>query len=111
MGSIFVINTNADDHVDRYNGEEYIFPGKKDEKDPGTPVLVPKEAATHMFGWNLPDKTDTLVRLGWATRYDPKQKCFVEDSSGIKRLAGFVFDEVATVQKSVLERARPKALV
>jgi|SRR5208282_3191604 len=104
MGSIFVINTNAEPHQDRYDGEEYVFPPKE-------PILVPKEAATHMFGWNMKDKTDTLVRLGWATRYDPVLKNFVENPEGVKRLAGFLFDEVATVQKSSLAKHKPASLV
>lgn len=98
MGNqIFVTNTNDFDHVDRYDGEEYVFPPKER-------VMIPFEAAVHLFGHNLVDKTDTLVRLGWAQRYDPDKKQFVEDPNGVKKLARFIFDEAVMVSKSSLER-------
>lgn len=98
MGNqIFVTNTNAFDHVDHYDGEEYVFP--KDER-----VMIPFEAAVHMFGHNMKDKSETLVRLGWAMRYDKDKKQFVEDEEGVKKLARFVFDEAVMVSKSSLER-------
>jgi hypothetical protein len=100
---IFVTNKNDFVHQDRYDGEEYVFP-------PGERVLIPSEAATHMLGFNLPDKSEALVRLGWATMYDPAAKNYVENPDGVKRLARFVFDEAVMVSKSsLLEKLAPAA--
>lgn len=95
MDGIFVTNTNEFSHVDRYDGEEFVFV-------PGEKVYIPKAAATHLFGWNMPDKSEALTRLGWAMVYDPKAKTFVEDVQGVKKLAKFVFDEAVMVSKSSL---------
>jgi hypothetical protein len=92
---IFVTNKNDFVHTDAYDGEEYVFP-------PGERVLVPSDAATHMFGFNLPDKSESLVRLGWATIYDPAAKTFVDNPDGVKKLAKFIFDEAVMVSKSSL---------
>jgi hypothetical protein len=92
---IFVTNKNSFVHTDRFDGEEYVFP-------PGERVLIPADAAIHMLAFNLPDKSEALVRLGWAMIYDPKSKSFVENPAGIKKLANFVFDEAVTVAKSSL---------
>jgi hypothetical protein len=98
MGNqIFVTNNNDFDHVDAYDGEEYLFPQ-------GERVLIPEEAAVHFFGRNLKDKTETLVRLGWAQVYDKDKKQFVENPEGVKKLSRFVFDEAVMVSKSSLER-------
>lgn len=98
MGNqIFVTNTNEFDHVDYYDGDEYVFPQKER-------VLIPEEAAVHFFGRNLKDKSETLVRLGWAMKYDPEKKQFVENVEGVKRLSRFIFDEAVMVSKSSLER-------
>jgi hypothetical protein len=98
MGNqIFVTNTNDFDHVDSYDGEEYVFP--QNER-----VLIPYDAAVHFFAHNLKDKSEALVRLGWAMRYDGTKKQFVEDEEGVKKLARFVFDEAVMVSKSSLER-------
>jgi hypothetical protein len=93
--SVFVTNTNSFEHVDRFDGEEFVFP-------PGVRVLVPIAAATHMLGYNLVDKSDILSRLGWAMKYDPETKKVGDDPEGVKRLAGFVFDEAVMVAKSSL---------
>ena len=98
MGNeIFVTNTNDFDHVDAYDGEEYVFPQ-------GERVLIPADAAVHFFGRNLKDKSEALVRLGWAMKYDATKKQFVEDEAGIRKLANFVFDEAVMVSKSSLEQ-------
>jgi hypothetical protein len=97
MGNLFVTNKNDFVHEDRYDGEDYRFP-------PNERILISTDAATHFFGWNLVDKTDTLVRLGWATRYDPAAKNFIEDAEGVKKLARFVFEEAVTVPKSQNQR-------
>ena len=93
---IFVTNTNDFDHEDAFDGEAYVFPQ-------GERVLIPYDAAVHMFGHNLKDKSETLIRLGWAMRYDATKKQFVEDTDGVKKLASFVFDEAVMVSKSSLE--------
>lgn len=53
-----VTNQNDFNHADRYNGADYVFP-------PGKPVLLDFEAAKHIFGYGLADKTQALVRNGW----------------------------------------------
>ena len=63
MREIFVTNQNDFHHCDSFDGVEFNFPPK--EK-----VAVPVEAASHMFGFNKPDKTETLTRSG-ATRERP----------------------------------------
>ena len=95
MGSdkVFVTNKNDFTHVDMFNGEEFVFP-------PGEAVLVPMDAAVHMFGFGLADKTATLVRLGWANKFDPVKKIFVEDPAGVSKLANFVPEEAVTLPAS-----------
>jgi hypothetical protein len=95
MDSVYVTNKNDFTHADRCDGIDYVFP-------PGERVLTPSAAATHMLGYNLLDKTDTLVRLGWAMKYDPKVKNYVEDTEGVQRLARFVFEEAVMTPKSAL---------
>jgi hypothetical protein len=96
MGMLFVTNKNSFHHVDMYDGEQYEFP-------PGKRVAVPEEAATHMFGRDLVDKTATLQRLGWESRYDPKSRELIPDAEGVKKLANFVFSEAV-----LTEAAQPK---
>jgi hypothetical protein len=98
LDQVFVTNKNAEPHSDRYDGEDFVFP-------PNEAVLVPIDAAQHMLGYLLEDKTDTLVRLGKAMRYDTETRRFVEDSEGVKWLARFVFEEPVVRPKSALERA------
>jgi len=95
MNSVFVTNTNKEPHSDRYDGEDFVFP-------PGEAVLIPREAAVHMLGYQLVDKTDTLVRLGWAMKYDPVTKTQIENADGVKRLAHFVFEEAVMTPRSAL---------
>ena len=86
---IFVTNQNDFDHVDHFNGQEYVFP--KGEK-----VLIPVEAAIHMFGFNQRDKTENLSRLGWA---NPKPGD--EPDFGVKRLANFVFTQAVMIEQPI----------
>ena len=53
-----VKNKNAFDFTGRYDGSDYSFPS-------GMVTAVPDDAAKHIFGVGLPDKTDVLVRHGW----------------------------------------------
>jgi hypothetical protein len=99
---VYVTNTNKFDHVDSYDGEEYVFPQ-------GERVLIPADAAVHFFGRGLLDKSDALVRLGWAMKYDVEKKQFVENTDGVKRLAAFVFEEAVISPKSSLEQRLAEA--
>jgi hypothetical protein len=104
MDGIFVTNTNKFVHTDRYDGEDFIFP-------PGDKVYISKAAATHMFGWNLNDTSEVLVRLGWAMAYDKDLKNFIENKEGVQKLANFVFDEAVMVSKSSLAKGLEKPAV
>lgn len=87
MNEIFVRNTNDFDHVDTFNGREFAFPH-------GEKVLVPVEAATHMLGFNRRDKTENLVRLGWANQ---------PNDEGVKKLAKFVYTQPVLIEQPVEE--------
>ena len=91
---IFVTNKNDFLHEDRYAGDDYCFP-------PGEKVLIPIDAARHMFGFQNPDKTDALVRLGWTTKLDPVRGRFVPDEDGPRKLARFVFTAGKMVEINV----------
>jgi hypothetical protein len=91
--NVYVTNKNDFVHQDRYDSVDYVFP-------PGEPVVVPLDAATHMFGMGLADKSEILLRLGWATRYDPKTKNLAEDPDGVEKLKRFVFEEAVMVRAS-----------
>lgn len=93
MGMLFVTNTNDFHHTDKFDGEEYHFP-------PGEKVAVSEDAATHMFGRNLVDKTNALQRLGWAMAYDPDTGTFSANDEGVKKLAKFVFTPAVLVEGS-----------
>ncbi len=55
-----VTNGNDFGFSGRYNGTDYNFPSKKT-------TAIPDDAAKHIFGVGLPDKTEILVRHGWMT--------------------------------------------
>lgn len=84
---IFVRNTGDFDHSDSYNGQDFDFPK-------GERVLIPVEAAMHMFGFNRVDKTDNLSRLGWAN---------LPNDQGAKQLAKFVFTQAVMIEQPVEE--------
>ncbi len=49
------------------------FDGKDYEFKPGVTVAVSEDAATHIFGYGLDDKSRALIRLGWlinSTQYE-----------------------------------------
>ena len=94
MREIFVTNHNDFHHSDAFDGEIFDFPPKER-------VAVPAEAAVHMFGFNNPDKTETLTRLGWATRFDPKTRTWADDPDGVKKLARFVFTKAVMVEERI----------
>ena len=84
---IFVTNTNDFDYQDRFDGQDYYFPR-------GERVTVPMIAAQHMFGLGRADKTENLVRAGWANTSD-----------GVQKLARFVFTEGVMVERPVDDTA------
>ena len=55
-----VVVTNETDKVikGRYAGKDYVFPV-------GQAITLPINAAQHIFGFKLADKTGALTRLGW----------------------------------------------
>lgn len=95
MREIFVTNRNDFHHSDCFDGTEYNFP-------PNERVALSVDAATHMFGFNLPDKTQVLTRLGWTFNLDRERKIVIDDS-GAAKLARFVFT------KAILTEVAPDA--
>jgi hypothetical protein len=91
---VYVTNRNPFFHEDRYDGQDFAFP-------PGEKVQIPVEAAVHMFGFGLIDQTDTLVRLGWATRFNPETKRMEENPEGVGKLTKFVFTRAVLTEEKV----------
>ena len=89
---IFVTNKNNFYHSDAHNGVIYEFPVNER-------VAVPVDAAMHMFGFQQVDKTDTLHRLGWATRLNKDTKQWEDDPNGPHKLARFVFTKAVLVEQ------------
>jgi hypothetical protein len=56
---LFVRNNSGSDFSDRFDGIDYHFPN-------GELVECPELAANHIFGYGAPDKTQHMIRLGWA---------------------------------------------
>lgn len=100
---IFVTNRNDFHHVDMFDGVAYEFA-------PMEKIAIPIDAARHMFGFGLEDKTETLVRLGWAMKYDPAKKTFVENEEGVKHLARFVFTKAVMVEEEIKSVPAPDNL-
>lgn len=94
MPNIFVKNNNDFDHFDSYDGTEYHFP-------PGEEVEMDDVAAMHMLGYGRKDKTENLIRLGWANKLD-REKGWVKNEAGVKKLANFTF-QVGTFVKVPLK--------
>lgn len=63
---VIVVNKNPKEFTDGINGMKWTF--KPNEK-----VSIPLEAAVHIFGLNVKDKTQTLRRLGLANHPDGAQ--------------------------------------
>lgn len=55
-----VTNGNDFNFAGRFNGVDFAFPA-------GKTTALPEDAAKHIFGVGLADKTDVLVRHGWMT--------------------------------------------
>jgi len=75
---IKVTNASGSDHQDRYNGVDYKFPY-------GESVIIPDDAAIHMFGMGQQDKLRQITRLGWAPTG-------VEMDGALKRLDSFMLE-------------------
>jgi hypothetical protein len=58
MTTIYITNNSEKAFKDGFEGKFYEFAV-------GVPVEVPKEAAVHIFGYGVEDKTPHLARLGW----------------------------------------------
>jgi hypothetical protein len=76
---IKVYNGSGQPHFDRWNGMDFSFP-------PDSTVVIPAEAATHIFGMGLTDRYRQIVRLGWAPTS-------AEMAQAIKRLDSFLFED------------------
>lgn len=91
---LFCVNHNNFHHEDRYAGVDYAFP-------PGEKVMLSREAAEHMFGVGLPDKTPVMHRLGWAFKYNPETRQFDEDKDAVTKLKNFHFTKAKVVEETV----------
>ena len=58
MSTIWVTNKGEEFFSDYHHGFKYEF-------QPGQPVALPLEAAQHIFGYGVDDKTPHLIRIGW----------------------------------------------
>lgn len=95
---LFCVNNNNFYHEDAYDGHVYAFP-------PGEKVMVPREAAEHMFGVGLSDLTPVMHRKGWGFKYDPETKSFTEDKDAITKLKNFKWTKARVVEEQV-EKAK-----
>jgi hypothetical protein len=97
---IGVKNTGEREIVSRYDGKDYRFP-------PDVAVAISPDAATHIFGFGLEDKSRALGRLGWLRNQ-------AQYADAVKRLDTIQFlrvenkfDEPAELPKTVM--ASPSA--
>lgn len=95
---LFCVNKNNFHHEDSFDGQLYAFP-------PGQKVMVPLEAAQHMFGVGQADLTAIMHRKGWAFKYNPDTKSFEEDKEGVSKLKNFVFTKAVMVEQAVEKKA------
>lgn len=81
--TLWVTNTNAEDYEDRFDGEDFYFPGTGNPQHEA--IEIPVEGASLMFGYGEDNKTSTLMRAGKAaTANDLK--------TGLVWLANFAFN-------------------
>jgi hypothetical protein len=57
--NVIVYNGSGQPHNDRFDGKDYSFPA-------GESVVVPVDAAIHIFGMGMQDRSKKVIRLGWA---------------------------------------------
>lgn len=84
------VKNNLEETVEsRYDGQDYQF-------KPGVTVALADEAATHIFGYGLDDKSRALIRLGWLAN-STAMKDALEKLDNIQFFAEakVVFDEPA----------------
>lgn len=89
MNEIFVTNNNSFIHTDSFDGVGYAFP-------PGEKVLLPIVAARLFFGFGSADKTEALVRQGWANPVPGR-----DEDEGVRKLANFTFTQGVMVEVPV----------
>jgi hypothetical protein len=82
-----VTNTHPETVKSRFAGEDYLF-------KPNKPEDVHVDAARHIFGFGLEDKTGVMARLGLAQSSDQIEE-------GTKFLAGIRFEPVVIVQPEI----------
>ena len=75
---VTVTNAGEKEFTGRFDGEKYVFPVRQK-------VTIPDNAARHIFGYGLADKTHIVVALGWSQRY-------TDLPQALRRLALFKFD-------------------
>ena len=97
---LFCVNRNDFVHTDRYAGEDYVF-------EPGQKVMLSLDAARHMFGVGVADKTPVMHRLGWAFKYNPETKSFSEDTDAVTKLKNFVFTKAKLIEDAPAPAAMP----
>lgn len=56
--SVFVKNGSGADFTGRFDGHDWVIPD-------GAIVEFPTDAASHILGYGIADKSDLFVRLGW----------------------------------------------
>ena len=80
---LIVKNNTGSPFSGRFDGVDYPFP-------PGEEVMVPKDAARHIFGLGEADKTATLMRHGW-------MRASHERDAAMNILNGFSFSQTRIV--------------
>lgn len=84
---IGIKNTLDETIKGRYDGQDYEF-------RTGQTVALPEEAARHIFGYGVDDKSRALIRLGWVANSTGMEAAMAK-LDGIKFLAEkeVVFEE------------------
>lgn len=100
MIKVVVYNGSGAPHKDRFDGIDYSFPV-------GEAVVIPRDAAVHIFGMGLTDKSRHLTRLGWAMTT-------AEMPQAQSRLDAFLFQDEPLTDEDSAEPAvaieQPKAV-
>lgn len=65
--TVFVTNKSKAPLTDKCGGKEYAFPL-------GKTVEIPAVVATHIFGFEMDDKTSRVARLGWGATAKDMEK-------------------------------------
>lgn len=95
MGMVKVINKHSMRFRDRYDGKDFVF-------EPNEAVLMPDDAARHIFGYSDPDKMPYLARIGKLTNTQVEGIGGVKDA--MKWLERFEFrEQVLKMEDRVVE--------